>query len=122
MIKASYNFFLFLLFAVCSQFSFAQQKITVYDDISSLPIYDVNVIIYGMDVVPEGDGWRKARTLGGFTPVEQHFTNKKGKISSLDRTNIFDRTNTHQILRFILTDKLFDKLFQGFVSFSFLEI
>jgi len=81
-IKASYNFFLFLLFAVCSQFSFAQQKITVYDDISSLPIYDVNVIIYGMDVVPEGDGWRKAQTLGGFTPVEQHFTNKKGKISS----------------------------------------
>ena len=86
MIKASYNFFLLILFTVCCQLSFAQQKITVYDDISSLPIYDVNIIIYGIDVVPEGDGWRKAQTLGGITPVEQHFTNKKGKI----QTNIFE--------------------------------
>ena len=86
MIKAYYKIFLFMLCVACCQISFAQQKITVYDDISSLPIYDVNVIIYGIDVVPEGDGWRKSQTLGGFTPVEQHFTNKKGKI----QTDIFE--------------------------------
>ena len=86
MISTPFHNFIFMACLFCSQSLLGQQKITVYDDVSSLPIHDVNILIYGKDIVPDGDGWRTEKTFGGFTLVEEHFTNKKGRV----QTNIFD--------------------------------
>ena len=83
--KTFYITFLFLGFFLHVSLLFGQRKIVVYDDISSFPIYDVNVSIYGFDVVPDGESWKKSATQGGSILVEQHFTNKKGKT----QTHIF---------------------------------
>ena len=100
MIKALVHNFLFIFYIACTISIFGQQKIAVYDDVSALPIYDVNVVIYGKDVVPDGDGWKIQPTLGGYTLVEDHYTNKKGKI----QTDIFNLADTQWRISFYHED------------------
>ena len=100
MIKTLVHNFLFIFYIACTISIFGQQKIAVYDDVSALPIYDVNVVIYGKDVVPDGDGWKIQPTHGGYTLVEDHYTNKKGKI----QTDIFNLLDTQWRISFYHED------------------
>ena len=100
MIKTLVHNFLFIFYIACTISIFGQQKIAVYDDVSALPIYDVNVVIYGKDVVPDGDGWKIQPTHGVYTLVEDHYTNKKGKI----QTDIFNLVDTQWRISFYHED------------------
>ncbi|MEJ6589743.1 MAG: TonB-dependent receptor [Crocinitomicaceae bacterium] len=92
MIRGFLSVFLLGFTCFLSEGVFTQQKIQVYDHLSIFPIHDVNIVIYGKNVVSDGQGWKKAEgvqslagTIAEYIQVEQHFTNKKGKV----QTDIF---------------------------------
>ena len=77
-----YITFIFFGFIVYFSTLYSQRKIYVKDDLSSFPIHDVNVVVYGMNVIKDGEQWKEEETNEGLFEIEQYFTNKKGKFQT----------------------------------------
>ncbi|MBT5932306.1 MAG: TonB-dependent receptor [Flavobacteriales bacterium] len=80
--KTFYITFIFFGFFLHFSTLYGQRKIVVKDDLSSFPIHDVNVIVFGMNVIKDGEQWKKTETIEDLIELEQYFTNKKGKIQT----------------------------------------